>query len=88
MNRKELIQAISASTKVNPASVRAVIEAVVAHLQSEMKNGERAQLAGFGTFIKRAPKEEGKPTRFIFRPAGPKGKKKGGKEAKTGGGEN
>lgn len=78
MNRKELVQAIIASSKESPKAVNSVIKALVAHLQAELAKGEQAKLPGFGTFIKRPPKEEGKPERIVFRPAAAKeGQKKG-----------
>lgn len=68
MNRKEFIEAISASAKVPPKAVNAVASAIMAHLQAELAKGEPAKLPGFGTFIKKPPAQEGKPSRIIFRP--------------------
>jgi nucleoid DNA-binding protein len=86
MNRKELIQAIGASTKLAPKAVNTVINALMAHLQTELAKGEQAKLPGFGTFVKRPPAQEGKPARILFRPAASKEERQSKKARRSGGG--
>jgi hypothetical protein len=86
MNRKELAQTISASTRVDARSVLKILNAVAAHLQAELANGESATLPGFGKFIRRKPRQEGKPGPIIFRPAPPKEDREARSKHKGGGG--
>lgn len=85
MKRKELVEAISSTTKVGPKAVNAVINAVIAHLQAELANGEKATLAGLGTFVIKPPAQEGKPERIIFRPAVAKEKNGAGRQSRKSG---
>lgn len=50
MNKKELIQAVSAKTQVTQKETAEVIDAVFESISEELGKGGKVQLIGFGTF--------------------------------------
>lgn len=53
MNKKELVDAVAASTGESKRAVGDVLDAAIAHIQKTVKKGERVSLPGFGTFERR-----------------------------------
>ncbi|MDQ3646457.1 MAG: HU family DNA-binding protein [Actinomycetota bacterium] len=54
MNKKELIDAVAASTGESRRAVQDVIDATIENIQKQVKKGEKVTLPGFGTFSRRA----------------------------------
>jgi len=77
MELKNLVEAVSTSTGVAPDSVKKVLDAAFAAVSKQMSGEEPIKLHGFGTFTRKAGKEEGK-SRVVFR----QWKSEGQKEAK------
>ena len=50
MNKTELVNEMCAQTKLTKKDVEAVLNSFVDVVTNELKNGERVQLVGFGTF--------------------------------------
>lgn len=61
MNKKELVAAIAEKTEVKKDDVKKVVDALTEVITEEIKNGEKVQLVGFGTFeaVER-PEREGR----------------------------
>jgi DNA-binding protein HU-beta len=52
MNKNELIDVVSAETKMTKADTQRVLEAVLEVTKKTVKKGEPMRLVGFGTFIR------------------------------------
>ena len=50
MNKTELIAAMSKETELSKKVVEAVLKSFIDVVSKELKNGEKVQLVGFGTF--------------------------------------
>lgn len=50
MNRKDLVNAISAKTELGSATSKQVVDAVLEAVVEALKAGEKVSLIGFGTF--------------------------------------
>lgn len=50
MNKADLIAAVAASTKLSKKDAGEAIDAVVSSISKALKNGEKVQIVGFGTF--------------------------------------
>lgn len=50
MNKGQLIDSIAAKTGLKKKDAEAALAAVVESIQEALKNGEKVQLVGFGTF--------------------------------------
>jgi len=50
MNKADLINAVSASTEYSKKDTEAVITATLAAITDALKEGEKVQLVGFGSF--------------------------------------
>ena len=50
MNKAELINAVAAKTEVSKKEAEAVIAATLDAITTAMKQGDKVQLVGFGTF--------------------------------------
>lgn len=50
MTKKELVRDVAKGTKLTHKDVEAVLDSFVNVVSSEMKNGGKVQLVGFGTF--------------------------------------
>ena len=63
MSKKDLIDAVAAATELSKDKAGAVVDAVVAHIEQVMKNGQEVRLPGFGTFkvSKRAERKARNP---------------------------
>ena len=53
MNKKELVDAVAASTGETKRAVGDVLDAAIVQIQKAVKKGERVSLPGFGTFERR-----------------------------------
>ena len=61
MNKTDLVNVVSAETKIAKKDVDAVISATVAALTDALKAGDKVQLIGFGTFeVKATAEREGR----------------------------
>jgi nucleoid DNA-binding protein len=67
MDLKELVEGVSGSTGTPPEAVRKVLDATFAAVTKQMAADEPLKLEGFGTFVRKGVKEEGK-ARIVFRP--------------------
>ena len=54
MNKKELIDSVTASTGESRRSVAGVIDATIDQIQKSVKKGDKVTIPGFGTFSRRA----------------------------------
>ncbi|MDQ4028580.1 MAG: HU family DNA-binding protein [Actinomycetota bacterium] len=54
MNKKELIDSVTASTGETRRSVAGVIDATIDQIQKSVKKGDKVTIPGFGTFSRRA----------------------------------
>lgn len=54
MNKKELIDAVAASTGQTKRLVADVLDDAIVTIQKQVKKGERVSLPGFGTFERRS----------------------------------
>ncbi|MFN2388131.1 MAG: HU family DNA-binding protein [Actinomycetota bacterium] len=54
MNKKELIDAVVASTGESRRVVQGVLDATIEQIEKNVKKGEKVTLPGFGTFSRRA----------------------------------
>ncbi len=54
MNKKELIDSVTASTGESRRSVAGVIDATIDQIQKQVKKGDKVTIPGFGTFSRRA----------------------------------
>ena len=50
MNKSQLIEAVAANGNLKKKEAEAAVNAVVDTIAAAMKNGEKVQLVGFGTF--------------------------------------
>ncbi len=50
MTKAELINAVAAKTELSKKDSAAAVDAVLAAVKETLANGEKVQLAGFGTF--------------------------------------
>ena len=50
MNKAELIAAVAEKTEFTKKDAEAAVNAVVSSVEDALKNGEKVQLIGFGTF--------------------------------------
>ena len=50
MNKAELIAKIAEESKLTKKAAEATLDAFVVSVESALKNGEKVQLVGFGTF--------------------------------------
>lgn len=61
MNKTELINVVSAETEISKKDVDAVIAATVKAITDALKEGDKVQLIGFGTFeVKAVAEREGR----------------------------
>ena len=61
MNKTELINVVSAETEISKKDVDAVIAATVKAITDALKEGNKVQLIGFGTFeVKTVAEREGR----------------------------
>ena len=65
MNKKELVAAVAGKCEVSKKDAEKVIEAVTSVITDALKNGDKVQLVGFGTFevAERAAREGRNPKR-------------------------
>ena len=64
MNRKDLIQKISAKTGLKKADAEAAVKVAIENIGDALKKGDKVQLFDFGTFgIKNRPAREGRNPR-------------------------
>ena len=56
MNKAELIAKIAEESKLTKKAAEAALDAFVVSVESALKNGEKVQLVGFGTFETRERK--------------------------------
>ena len=63
MNKKELVAAVAGECEVSKEDAEKVIEAVTSVITDALKNGDKVQLVGFGTFevAERAAREGRNP---------------------------
>jgi DNA-binding protein HU-beta len=63
MSKKDLIDAVATATELSKDKAGAAVDAIVAHIEQVMKNGEEVRLPGFGTFkvSKRAERKARNP---------------------------
>jgi DNA-binding protein HU-beta len=54
LNKKELIDSVTASTGESRRSVAGVIDATIDQIQRSVKKGDKVTIPGFGTFSRRA----------------------------------
>jgi DNA-binding protein HU-beta len=54
LNKKELIDSVTASTGETRRSVAGVIDATIDQIQKQVKKGDKVTIPGFGTFSRRA----------------------------------
>jgi DNA-binding protein HU-beta len=54
LNKKELIDSVTASTGETRRSVAGVIDATIDQIQKSVKKGDKVTIPGFGTFSRRA----------------------------------
>ena len=61
MNKTDLINVVADETKLAKKDVEAVINATVAAISNALKEGDKVQLIGFGTFeVKEVAEREGR----------------------------
>ena len=61
MNKTDLVNVVADETKLSKKDVEAVINATVAAISAELKEGNKIQIIGFGTFeVKEAAEREGR----------------------------
>ena len=61
MNKTDLVNVVAAETKLAKKDVDAVIAATVAAITDALKQGDKVQLIGFGTFeVKATAEREGR----------------------------
>ena len=61
MNKTDLINVVAAETSISKKDVEAVINASIAAVSSALKEGDKVQLIGFGTFeVKEVAAREGR----------------------------
>ncbi len=61
MNKAELVAAIAEKTELSKKDTEKVLKALVDVITDELKNGEKVQLVGFGTFdISERPARKGR----------------------------
>ena len=64
MNKTDLINVVADETKLAKKDVEAVINATVAAISAALKDGDKVQLIGFGTFeVKEVAAREGRNPR-------------------------
>jgi histone family protein DNA-binding protein len=64
MNKAELIAAVAANADVSQKEAAKVIAAVMDEIKGALKNGDKVQLVGFGTFeVKNKPERQGRNPR-------------------------
>ena len=64
MNKAELIAAVAANADVSQKEEAKDIEDVMDEIKGELKNGDKVQLVGFGTFeVKNKPERQGRNPR-------------------------
>ena len=63
MNKKEIVAAVAGKCEVSKKDAEKVIEAVTSVITDALKNGDKVQLVGFGTFevAERAAREGRNP---------------------------
>jgi DNA-binding protein HU-beta len=63
MNKAQLIDAMSAESKLSKADTRKALDAFIASTQKALKKGDRVALIGFGSFstVKRAARKGRNP---------------------------
>ena len=63
MNKKELVAAVAGKCEVSKKDAEKVVEAVTSVITDALKNGDKVQLVGFGTFevAERAAREGRNP---------------------------
>lgn len=63
MSKKDLIDAVAEATELTKDKAGAVVDAVIAHIEKTMKDGQEVRLPGFGTFkvSKRAERKARNP---------------------------
>ncbi len=63
MSKKDLIDAVAEATELTKDKAGAAVDAVVAHIEKVMKEGQEVRLPGFGTFkvSKRAERKARNP---------------------------
>ncbi|HEY5049182.1 MAG TPA: HU family DNA-binding protein [Rhizomicrobium sp.] len=66
MKIEDLVKTVSGSTGVQADVTKKVIDATLETLGKQMAGEEPVKLQGFGTFMRKPGKEEGK-TRVVFR---------------------
>lgn len=60
MNKNELVRAIANDAGITLKDAAAALDSVVAAITEGLKNGEKVQISGFGTFeLKEKPAREG-----------------------------
>ena len=61
MNKTDLVNVVADETKLTKSSVDAVISATLKAITDALKEGDKVQLIGFGTFeVKNAAEREGR----------------------------
>lgn len=50
MSKKDLIDAVAEATELNKEKAGAAVDAVIAHIEKVMKDGQEVRIPGFGTF--------------------------------------
>lgn len=61
MNKTDLVNVVANETELTKTSVDAVISATLNAISAALKNGEKVQLIGFGTFeVKETAEREGR----------------------------
>ena len=61
MNKTDLVNVVAAETKVAKKDVDAVVSATINAIASALKEGDKVQLIGFGTFeVKTVAEREGR----------------------------
>lgn len=63
MSKKDLIDAVAAATELSKEKASVAVDAVVAHIEKVMKDGQEVRIPGFGTFkvSKRAERKARNP---------------------------
>lgn len=63
MSKKDLIDAVAEATELTKDKAGSVVDAVIAHIEKTMKDGQEVRLPGFGTFkvSKRAERKARNP---------------------------
>lgn len=51
MNKSELAEAVASGTDLNKGQASDAIDAMIAAIQSALKEGDQVNLVGFGTFL-------------------------------------